>query len=110
MFLFVRESAARHEVTRKMSRVLDVALSFLAIMLSLVVLILFSLSFGVMEINASFNQRLAIMAPAISDKEYKEWRAQWAKMRGQRDYQALVSAMEKRAADLHIQLPELRKP
>lgn len=103
----VPKVARHHTVISKLSYVL---ISLVSLVSSFFLLIIVSLSMGVMEINASFNQRLAVMAPAINDQEYKEFRAQWARMRSQSDYRALVSTMEKRASDLQIQLPELRKP
>ncbi len=106
---FVREISRRHDIYNK-ARAFYFAIALMAIFASFVLLIAFSISSGVMEINASFNQRLSVIAPAISDQEYKEWKARWAKMHSQSDYRALVAAMEKRASDLQIQLPELRKP
>jgi hypothetical protein len=69
-----------------------------------------SLSRGVMEINASFTRRLTVLAPLISDAEYKTLKARWANMRGKADYDALVTAMDKRAAELGVTLPPVRKP
>jgi hypothetical protein len=69
-----------------------------------------SISIGVTEINASFSQRLTVLAPAINELEYKVFRAQWASMRGLNDYNALISAMDARAKELGITLPRVRKP
>jgi hypothetical protein len=78
--------------------------------LGLTVLVVFSLFAGKAVISASFSQRLTILAPAISDMEYKTLNARWASMRGKSDYDALVSAMDKRAAELGVTLPPVRKP
>lgn len=92
------------------SRALMLLMSLMACTMAVIVLVGFSVASGVMEINASFIQRLTVMAPVISDEEYKEWKAKWAVMNSQNDYHVLVSAMEKRAADLKIELPKLRRP
>ena len=73
-------------------------------------LVAFSISSGIMEIDASFTQRLTVLAPAVSDAEYKTLKARWAGMRGKADYDALVTAMDSRAAELGVTLPPVRKP
>ncbi len=65
---------------------------------------------GTTEITASFTQRLTVLAPAVSDTEFKTLKARWAGMKGKADYDALVAAMEKRAAELGVTLPPVRKP
>jgi Na+/proline symporter len=76
----------------------------------MVPIIAVSVASGVMEINASFSQRLTVLAPAIDEHEYKTLRARWASMKGRNDYDALVSAMDARAKELNIVLPPARKP
>ena len=65
---------------------------------------------GTTEITASFTQRLTVLAPAVSDTEFKTLKARWAGMKGKADYDALVAAMDKRAAQLGVTLPPVRKP
>jgi hypothetical protein len=72
--------------------------------------VMFSISSGTTEIVASFNQRLAILAPAISDIEYKALKARWASMKSKADYDGLVSEMDNRATVLNVKLPPVRKP
>lgn len=72
---------------------------------ALVILVYFSIMEGTLRINSSFTQRLTVLAPAISEVEYKTFRARWASMRGKSDYDMLVSSMDKRAAELGITLP-----
>jgi hypothetical protein len=62
------------------------------------------------DINAFFTRRLTVLAPAISETEYKTLKARWAGMQGKADYDALTAAMEKRAAELGVTLPRVRKP
>jgi len=65
---------------------------------------------GTTEIGSSFTQRLTVLAPAISDTEYKTLKARWASMQGKSDYDALVATMDKRAAELGVKLPPVQKP
>jgi len=85
-------------------------LSFVCLMTAIVMLVGVSLSVGIMEISSSFNQRLAVLAPAISDAEYKTFRARWANMRSEADYNAIVANMEARSKELEVTLPKLRTP
>jgi len=57
--------------------------------------------------NTSFNQRLTIIAPSLSDNEQKVLKAQWASMRNRRAYEVIVSSIEKIANDKKIELPKL---
>lgn len=106
---FSAEIARRHERIKRASSIFHITMSLTSVMFSFLMLIAASLSIGVTEINASFIQRLTVLSPSISDQERKEWHARWAKMRNQKDYRALVAAMEQRASDLKVELPELRK-
>ncbi|HTB92135.1 MAG TPA: hypothetical protein VK728_04845 [Candidatus Sulfotelmatobacter sp.] len=72
--------------------------------------LIFSISFGIFQINASFDRRLTVLAPAITDVEYKTLKARWANMQSKADYDALVSDMDNRAAMLNVKLPPVRKP
>lgn len=70
----------------------------------------FSIVDGISRLNASFTQRLTVLAPAINDTEYKTLRARWASMQSKADYDAIVIAMDKRAKELSITLPPVRVP
>ena len=72
---------------------------FLAVLLQTVI------SRGTSEIAESFTQRLTVLAPAITDSEYKILKARWANMQGKADYDALVGQMDKRAAEVNVKLP-----
>ncbi len=102
MFLWMRTAVS--------SRFLNIVSALAALVLCSVLLVAFSLSSGIMEISASFTQRLTVLAPAISDAEYKTLKARWASMRAKADYDAIVTAMDRRAAELGITLPPVRKP
>lgn len=63
--------------------------------------------FVVMQLKASFYQRLAVLAPKISQQEYKEYLASWAAMRDEEDYRRIVETMEASAKKGGTTLPEL---
>jgi hypothetical protein len=86
---------AVNNVKRERFRNLYFGVNFLVIsILSFMLLIISSITIGVMEISASYNQRLSILAPDIDEHEYKVWVSQWASMKGRSDYRLLVSSME----------------
>ena len=91
----------------RLAKVITLLLTLICILLGFVRLAIVR---GTGEIAESFTQRLTVLAPAISDTEYKTLRARWAGMRGKADYDALVAAMDKRAAELGVTLPIVRKP
>ena len=63
--------------------------------------------FVVMQLKASFYQRLAVLAPKISEQEYKEYLASWAAMHSEEDYRRIVENMDAAAKKNGTMLPEL---
>jgi hypothetical protein len=59
-----------------------------------------------MQLKASFHQRLAALAPKISEQEYKEILASWANMQTQEDYRRIVATMEAEAGRAGVSLPK----
>jgi hypothetical protein len=59
-----------------------------------------------LQLNTSFNQRLTVLAPRISEQEYKEILASWAGMRNRADYQAVVQRVDSDAAAKGVVLPD----
>ncbi len=59
-----------------------------------------------MQLKASFHQRLAALAPRISEQESKELLASWANMRTQEDYRRIVATMEADAQRAGVSLPK----
>jgi len=74
------------------------------------ILIAASINLGVTITVSSFNQRITILSPSISDQEYKGWKSRWVQMKGIADYRSIVAEMDKRALALNIELPKLREP
>lgn len=77
-------------------------LQFYAAIGVLVVSIFLIVSFLVNSVTSTalisnFNQRLTILAPKISDQNYKEIRANWAMMKNKKDYKNIVDDMNREA-------------
>jgi hypothetical protein len=75
-------------------------------LVSIGLFIICSIALGVSKITVSFDQRLTIIAPSIPDREFKEWNARWAKMKGIDDYRLIVRDLDKRGFELKIELPK----
>jgi len=61
--------------------------------------------FSDLQLNTSFQQRLTVLAPKLSDLEYKELQASWASMKTRSDYLAVNEKMEHLAKVNNIVLP-----
>mgnify|MGYP003381899286 CR=1 FL=1 len=59
-----------------------------------------------LQLNASFDQRLTVLAPHITDQQVKELRAQWALMKSRDHHRAIQGQMQAYAAKASIHLPE----
>jgi hypothetical protein len=73
----------------------------------IVFLILATNVFVDLQLNASFQQRLTVLAPKISEQEHKEILASWANMKTREDYELIVSHMDSVAEQNDIKLPDL---
>ena len=60
-----------------------------------------------LQLTTSFQQRMTVLAPVISDQEYKELAASWASMKNRDDFLVITESMESTAQSKEIQLPEL---
>ncbi len=58
-----------------------------------------------LKLNTSFQQRLKIIAPKITELEMKELEAAWASMLSRSDYESLMSRLELMAQDRGITFP-----
>ena len=59
-----------------------------------------------LQLNASFNQRLAAIGPYIQDADEKVLRSAWALMRTRGDYVKINAIFEKHAKTAKITLPD----
>jgi hypothetical protein len=58
-----------------------------------------------LQLNATFNQRLTILAPVISDQQCRELKASWAIMKNRQDYESIINETQSLAAQNGIELP-----
>ncbi|ENJ1753179.1 hypothetical protein AB0532_004476 [Vibrio parahaemolyticus] len=59
-----------------------------------------------LQLNASFNQRLTVLAPKLSKAEYLQYKADWASMVSKQDYKLLEKKLNNQAYMLEVQLPQ----
>ena len=64
-------------------------------------------AFADLQLNTSFEQRLSVLSPVITDLEYKKLKAAWALMRSKKDHDEIVKKMENIASRNSVNLPEL---
>lgn len=102
--LFRRDRPPLSEQKLARTKYLAIALS---ILLFLQVFYLAGLYFAELQLNASFNQRLTVLASKLNDQQIKELRARWALMERRSDYVSLNSEMESLASKSSIKLPKL---
>lgn len=84
----------------------------ISLFITIPVVIIFSFWLGMqiftdIQLNTSFQQRLKVLAPVVTDLEHKQFEASWALMENRSDYLRLVAQMEKKAKDASITLPKL---
>ena len=65
-----------------------------------------TLNFAELQLNASFNQRLAALSPYISDQEHKKFRSRWALMKTRDDYGQISKDMQVLAVSQSVNLPK----
>lgn len=59
-----------------------------------------------LQLNTSFQQRLKVLAPKLTDLEMKEFEASWASMQNRGDFDSIRSKMESTAKKYGITLPK----
>jgi len=65
------------------------------------------LAWADLQLNASFTQRLTVLAPKLSAQEHKEFLASWASMTSRRDYVTLNTLLEQTATSRGVKLPKV---
>ena len=85
---------------------LRIANIFLGAILVFLLLRILMLAFVDFQLNSSFERRMASLAPVITDQQYKEIRASWAKMDSREKYLQIQDEMEKIAVEKNVELPE----
>jgi hypothetical protein len=64
------------------------------------------IDFAAQQMTRSFQQRIAVLAPALSEEEEEALRARFADLRGHDSYESLKMDMDSMARERHIDLPE----
>jgi len=59
-----------------------------------------------LQLNTSFQQRVKVLAPKLTDLEQEELEAAWASMQTRADYEVLRLRLEKKAEEFGITLPK----
>jgi hypothetical protein len=99
---FEPSSEPSSEKKIRWKKYLAVAFSVLVILQSLY---LVGKNFADLQLNASFNQRIAALTPRVTDQQVKELKARWALMEKRPDYLSIVSDMERIAKETGARLP-----
>jgi hypothetical protein len=78
--------------------------------ISTLLLVLSSLSillrnYADLQLNATFNQRIAALSPALTDLETKQFKSRWALMASRRDYESIQHDLEEIARARNSKLP-----
>jgi hypothetical protein len=84
---------------------------FIAIVLCIISVLLLALtvdSYIRLKTASTFNQRLTVITPLISDQERKEFLAGFASMESKGDFEAVMRSMDKVAEKNNIKLPKNR--
>ncbi len=62
-------------------------------------------NFAELQLVASFNQRLTVLAAKATDQQVRDLRASWAMMQNRKDYEAINAEMQKLSAQFGVKLP-----
>ncbi len=95
----------REEKVRRPPRLGNYPFGVAVFVFCLATLFLMVSAFTKLELNATFNQRILIIAPHVSDQKVKELRASWASMRTGEDFDSLNAEIESIAKEAEIELP-----
>jgi hypothetical protein len=92
------------KIPKKLSSVIKILYA-----IALIISIMFALitNFVDLQLNASFQQRLTVLSPKITDQEYKEFQSLWASMKDREDFLTIVNNMDSVAENKNIELPPL---
>jgi len=93
-------------VTRMPKGIGKITKIVLSICMVLVILYLLTSVFVDLQLNTSFEQRLTVLAPNISELDYKEIKAAWSNMESRGDYEIIQERMETLAEESGVELPE----
>ncbi|BBO86129.1 hypothetical protein DSCO28_66950 [Desulfosarcina ovata subsp. sediminis] len=107
-FVITKQSIKPDTISKRLSRksrLIILWILLVALHLSLIFLII--KPFSDIQLNTSFQQRLTIISPYLTNIEEKKLKASWASMEFRTDYEKIVSQIEKIANDNNAKLPIL---
>jgi hypothetical protein len=84
-----------------------------AIVTGLTLFCLLNIAAGIfldLQLNASFDQRLAVLASVVPDSTIRILRADWARMKTRRDYVAINDHINNLAVEHEVVLPQIPVP
>ncbi len=96
-----------NRIRKSQSRTKSVIVATSDILYFLVLLFLLTAVYADLQLTASFEQRLHALAPYATEQQEEEFRAMWATMGNRSDFEQVVDAMEKLAAEGGVELPDL---
>jgi len=107
MFLFRRDKIRKIADNSAFQLWFKIGYALLYVLTVVSTLVMLSFVRADLQLNASFQQRLAVLAPAVSDIELRQLRASWALMKSRQDYEAIIAKMDGTAKTHGIVLPKL---
>lgn len=76
-----------------------------ALLLIVVAVEVLASNFAELQLNASFNQRITVLAAKASEQQIKDLRASWALMSGRKDYESINMEIQRIEGQLKVKLP-----
>ncbi|KAF0107134.1 MAG: hypothetical protein FD146_1975 [Anaerolineaceae bacterium] len=101
-FLKIKEKNKQH-----ITIVLKIGMAICWLMLTFGIIASSMLFFSDLQMNTSFEQRLAVVVPYLSEQEEEELRAKWASMQTRDDYEKINLILQEYAETYQIELPTL---
>lgn len=90
----------------KLSKIAKSIYAICIVLLLPTVIFLLLTVFADLQLNTSFNQRLTVLSPKLTDQEIKEFRASWASMGNRTDFENLNGMLESTAKKYSVKLPK----
>ncbi len=97
----------RDNIFRKIRRIIICLSYIISIGLIFLLICLAVFVYADLQLNTSFQQRLAVLCPKIGDLETKNLQASWALMESREDYENIILRMQELAEKNRIKLPKL---
>jgi hypothetical protein len=106
----IREESKLEAVMRVADRVIFPLSCVTAVLAVSIGLIIVTSDYIELQLNASFNQRMTVLALYATDQQVKEMRAEWALMLDRQDYERINAEMDIVSKKLGFKLPKTLWP